>query len=158
MTLRASAVRRAGTPGGVPYDLAVLPHDQRRLRRRLLRLRHGDEILIDLPEVTTLESGDALVLEDGRLAGIEAAEEDLYEVRARDPTHLAELAWHLGNRHLPAQICVEPSPPGPRILIARDPVIRTMLTGLGASVQDVREPFSPAQGAYHAHAHALLNR
>jgi urease accessory protein len=156
--LRATSIHRRGEYDGIPFDLAVLRHDQRRLRRRLLTLVHGDEVMVDLPETITLESGDALMLEDGRLAEIHAAEEDLFEIRGRDAMHLTELAWHLGNRHLPAQIVAEAEPPGPRILIARDQVIRTMLIGLGATVREVREPFSPVHGAYHNHNHALINR
>lgn len=158
MAPRAAAIRRAGTYTGIPFDLAVLRHDERRLRRRVIRLVHGDEVLVDLPETTTLGSGDALVLDDGRLAEIQAVDEPLYEIRARDMQHFAELAWHLGNRHLPAEIQGEANFSGPRILIARDPVIRTMLIGLGAEVNEVTEPFHPVHGAYHAHGHALLNR
>ena len=76
---------------------------------------------------------------------IQAAAEKLFEVKARDTLHLIELAWHLGNRHLSAQIEED------RILILRDHVIRSMLQGLGATVYDIEEPFQPARGAYHAH-------
>jgi urease accessory protein len=92
------------------------------------------------------------------MVDIQAAEEKLYEIRARDTRHFAELAWHLGNRHLPAQISGTEDFAGPRILIARDEIIRTMLIGLGAEVREVSEPFSPVHGAYHNHNHALLNR
>ncbi len=153
---RATSFLRAGSPGPVPFDLVVLRHDERRLRRRLLKLIHGDEVLVDLPETVSFESGDLLVLEDGRHVAVMACEEALYEIRGRDSGHLAEIAWHLGNRHLPAQI--EWNLPIPRILIARDHVIRQMLVGLGADVHEVSEPFSPMRGAYHAHTHALLNQ
>ncbi len=141
---------------GFAFDLAVLPHDERRVRRRLITLVHGDQVLIDFPQPVTLEDRSALRLEDGRLAEIIAGEEWLYEVRGRDPAHLLRLAWHLGNRHLKAQVEAD------RILILRDHVIRTMLLGLGATVTEISEPFHPEEGAYaHAHgdtAHALLNR
>ncbi len=92
-----------------------------------------------------MPSGDMLVLDDGELIEIQAADEKLFEIRGRDRLHLIELAWHLGNRHLGAQIEEE------RILILRDHVIRTMLEGLGATVSEVTEPFQPARGAYHSH-------
>jgi urease accessory protein len=76
-----------------------------------------------------------------------AAAEDLMEVRARGQRHLVELAWHIGNRHLPAQIAAD------RILLRRDRIIRTMLEQLGATVSDVTEPFAPEHGAYHSHEH-----
>ena len=156
--LRATSFVRAGT-GGTAFDLVTLAHDERHLRRKLLTLVHGDEVLVDLPATTTLEHGDLLVLEDGRLVEIIAAEELLYEVRGRDPTHVMQLTWHLGNRHLPVQIEGEWEGIGLRILILRDHVIRDMLIGLGASVAEISEPFSPLRGAYHHdHNHALLNR
>jgi urease accessory protein len=68
-------------------------------------------------------------------------------VRGRDRGHLVKLAWHIGNRHLPAQI------EETRILIRRDGVIARMLEGLGATVRPVTEPFAPEHGAYHAHDH-----
>ena len=38
-------------------------------------------------------------------------------------------------------------------------VLRDMLIGLGATVTEISEPFSPMDGAYaHDHSHALLNR
>ena len=87
-----------------PFDVAVLPHDERHLRRRVIELAGGEKMLVDLPEPVMLGTGDRLVLDDGRHAGIVAAEEELFDIRARDAVHLAELAWHIGNRHLAAAI------------------------------------------------------
>lgn len=141
---------------GIAYDLAVLLHDERRVRRRSITLVHGDSVLVDFPEPVTLENRSSLKLEDGRFVEIIAAEEPLYEVRGRDRIHLMRLCWHLGNRHLKTQIEDD------RVLILRDHVIRDMLLGLGASVTAISEPFQPEEGAYsHSHgepAHALLNR
>lgn len=140
----------------IPFDLAVLAHDERHLRRRVLELVHGDKVLVDLAEPAALEHGDVLVLEDGRHAEIIAAEEDLLDIRGRDTVHLAELAWHIGNRHLAASI--EPA----RILILQDHVIKAMLEGLGATVTDTVEPFRPMRGAYsgtgHSHGHGHDDR
>jgi urease accessory protein len=161
-TLRAIAYRPPRTTGGkVPFDICVLHHDERRVRRKLLKLQHDDEVLVDFPEPVTLESGGILELTDGRLVEIIAGEEKLYEVRGRDARHLMQLAWHLGNRHAKAQIVHEFEGIGDRILILRDHVLRDMLVGLGATVTEVSEPFSPIEGAYaHAHSgeHALLYR
>jgi urease accessory protein len=142
-----SFVRAADTDGAQPFAVAVLPHDERHLRRRVLMLENGDKVLVDLPEPVSLDHGDQLVLEDGRRAGIEAAQEEVYDIRARDRLHLAELCWHIGNRHLAAQIEED------RILILRDHVIRDMLAGLGATVTDAVEPFRPVRGAYSGHSH-----
>lgn len=131
----------------LPFDMAVLVHDERHLRRRVLALVHGDKILVDLAEPVHLDNGDVLVLDDGRRAEIVAAEEEVYAIGARDAVHLAELAWHIGNRHLAAQIEER------RILILRDHVIKAMLEGLGATVTEVLEPFQPVRGAYSGHGH-----
>jgi urease accessory protein len=134
----------------------TLEHDERRLRRKMLSLGNGDDVLLDLAETTTLDHGARLQLEDGRRVRIVARDELLYEIRARDAGHLLRLAWHIGNRHTPAQL--EPH----RILIKRDHVLKTMLEGLGAIVTNVSEPFFAEHGAYHhSHGdtgHALLNR
>ena len=144
---RAVSVLSAGQAAAAPYDKAVLPHDERHLRRRAIETAGGDKVLVDLPEPVALNNGDRLVLEDGRQLEIIAAPEEVYDIRARDAVHLTELAWHIGNRHLAAAI--EPN----RILILRDHVIKAMLEGLGATVAEVSEPFSPVRGAYSGHGH-----
>ncbi len=161
-TLRAAAYVPPGTDHAAAFDFCILLHDERRVRRKLLRLQHGDEVLIDFPQPVTLENGSALELEDGRYAEIIAGEENLYEVRGRDAKHLMQLCWHIGNRHAKAQIETEWAGIGDRILILRDHVLRDMLVGLGAKVTEISEPFHPLDGAYaHAHGaedHALIYR
>jgi len=147
MAIRATSFRRAQSLGEEPFDIVVLDADERHIRRKRITLAQGEDILVDFGKPVRLEQGDQLVLEDGRVAKVVAAEEELMEVTARDERHLVELAWHIGNRHLPAQIA-----PG-RILLRRDRVIRAMLEQLGASVCDVSEPFAPEHGAYHTHDH-----
>jgi urease accessory protein len=149
--LRAGSFIRAGDPvsgSATPFDHAVLDHDERHLRRKLIELAHGGSVLVDLPEAVRLRHGDLLVLDDGRLAGIVAADEELLAVTGRDAVHLAELAWHIGNRHQAARI--EAS----RILIPRDRVLRAMLEGLGAGLEDAVGPFEPLGGAYSAAGHS----
>lgn len=143
---RATSVAAAGT-AAESAGRAVLAHDERHLRRRAIELEGGGKVLVDLLEPVTLADGDRLLLEDGRLVEIVAAQEEVYEIRARDSVHLAELAWHIGNRHLAAAIEAD------RILILRDHVIKAMLEGLGARVSEVSQPFSPVRGAYSGHAH-----
>jgi urease accessory protein len=141
--LRATAI--TSEPGPTPFDIVVLTHDERHLRRKLLTLQHGEQLLVDLPEPVMLGHGDRLVLEDGRHAEVIAAEEPLLEIRAGDTEALMTLAWHFGNRHLPAHIERE------RILLERDLVIMELLAGRGATWRVVSDPFQPARGAYHAH-------
>jgi urease accessory protein len=136
---------KAGVITDPPVDTISLPHDLRHLRRKVLHLSNGEMVMLDLKEAVLFADGDRLILEDGSNVAIAAAPEKLFEIKPRDPLHLIELAWHLGNRHLSAQI------EEARILILRDHVIRQMLEGLGATVAEVEEPFQPARGAYHAH-------
>lgn len=145
---RATSVLRAGEAGLAEVaGRAVLAHDERHLRRRALPLENGERILVDLAEPVALGQGDRLVLEDGRQIEIAAADEEVLEVPARDAVHLAELAWHIGNRHLAAAISAD------RILILRDHVIKDMLEGLGATAREITAPFEPLRGAYSGHGH-----
>lgn len=123
-----------------------LAHDERHVRRRVMEAVDGQKALVDLPDPIMLQQGDRLVLDDGTHIRVEAAEEPLYDIRAKDPVHLAELAWHIGNRHLAAEIRKD------RILILQDHVIRTMLENLGATVSETRASFEPVRGAYSGHA------
>jgi urease accessory protein len=148
MPARATAWVRAAEVKGAPFASIVLDAGQRRVRRKLLPLPGGEGVLVDFDVPVTLGDGDCLALGDGRLVRIVAAREDLTEVRGEDSPHLLRLVWHIGNRHLDAQI--EAS----RILIRRDPVIARMLGHLGARLKDVRETFAPEHGAYLPHAHS----
>ena len=126
MVLRATSFRRAEPLDDEPFDIVVLDADERHIRRKRITLTHGAEIMVDFERPVKLEHGDRLVLDDGRVAQVVAAEEELMEVRGRDAAHLVQLAWHIGNRHLPAQI------EAGRMLIRRDKIIRHMLETLGA--------------------------
>jgi urease accessory protein len=153
--LRAVAVLPPDHGQGTPFASLTLEHDERRIRRKMLSAGDGVDVMVDFPQTVTLAHGSALQLDDGSLLEIRAAEELLFEIRGRDPAHLVRLAWHIGNRHTSAQLEAD------RVLIKRDHVLRTMLEGLGASVQNVSEPFFAEHGAYHSHAepaHALLAR
>lgn len=142
--IRAISVQAPGEPHTMPMDIVVLPHDGRHLRRKLLHLEHGDMVMLDLKEPVTLVHGDILLLDDGNCVEVVAATEQLLEIRPRNALHLVELAWHLGNRHLQAQI------EEGRILVLYDHVIEEMIKGLGAQALAVNEPFHPVRGAYHA--------
>jgi urease accessory protein len=147
MALRATSFRRAEALGEEPFTIVTLDAEARHMRRKRITLANGEDVLVDLEKPVRLEQGDRLVLEDGRVAQVIAAPEELMEVRARDQRHLVELAWHIGNRHLAAQV------EDGRILLRRDRIIRAMLEQLGATVAEVTEPFAPEHGAYHSHEH-----
>ena len=134
--IRATAALPANHGKGKAFAQLTLPSDQRRLRRKVLAVK-GEEVLVDFAEPVTLEHFGGLLLDDGRIVEVVAAPEPLYEVTGRGAEHLAQLAWHIGNRHLSAQIEKK------RILVPRDHVVRTMLVGLGADVREITEPFAP---------------
>ena len=119
--------------------------DDRHRRRKRSTGEKGLSFLLDLPEAIALRDGDGLLLEGGGVVLVRAAPEPLIEVRGNSTEHLLRLAWHLGNRHLPAEIS------GERILIREDHVILRMLQGLGATVTRVEAPFNPEGGAYGEH-------
>lgn len=151
--IRATAVI-TGVTTGVTHPACTITLDETARHRRRLAMTSdgGIAFLLDLPETRLLRDGDGLVLEDGRVILVRAAPEALYAVRGRDGRHLLALAWQLGNRHLAAAIHSD------HLLIRADPVIKTMLEGLGASVTEVLAPFDPEGGAYahhgdHGHGH-----
>ena len=154
MPLVANKIIHSSTNG--PADTITLPHDLRHRRRIALTSDNGTQFLLDLEHVTQLRHGDLLQLSDGRAIEVRAKPEPLLEVRGRDHAHMLKLAWHLGNRHLEAQI------DDTRILVRPDHVIADMLIKLGAKTRDVEEPFNPEGGAYggqsHSHGHTHVHR
>ena len=154
--LRAIEHSPASTwPADAAADSLTLDFDARHRRRLTLATALGEHILLDLPRAVAMADGDGLRLEDGRWLLVIAASETLIEVRAGDTANLARIAWHLGNRHLPAEI-------GEGVIRIRpDHVIEAMLERLGADVVHVSAPFQPEGGAYggdqsharHDHGH-----
>lgn len=149
MTLRrAIAHHVAGTwPAAEAGDRVTLDYDSRHRRRFRMTTEGGVEVLLDLAKAVAMADGDGLRLEDGGWLAVAAALEPVVEVTCAGARHLARIAWHLGNRHLPAQF-------GDRgILIRPDHVIEEMLRGLGAETRRLAAPFQPEGGAYAAHRH-----
>ncbi len=108
----------------------------------------GARLMLDLRETTRLRDGDGLLIEGtDDVVRVVAAPEALLAVTApHEAAVLLRLAWHLGNRHLPAMLGAD------RLLIRDDHVIADMLRGLGATVTAVIEPFDPEGGAYASQA------
>jgi urease accessory protein len=148
---RVIEVLERGAWSGPITDHITLDYDGRHRRRIVLTADHGARFMLDLPQSRILHGGCALRLEDGALIEVIAKREALFDVRAGHPAALLRLAWHIGNRHLTAQIDER------RILIRRDHVIAAMLEGLGATVTQTTEAFDPEGGAYggahQAHDH-----
>ena len=135
---------------GTPADYVSLTYEDRFLRRKVLTLASGQQLLVDLPQTTSLDHGGALITADQLEVRIDAAPEPLLEVTG---TALHRIAWHIGNRHTPCQIEAD------RLLIQRDHVMADMLSRIGATTREVTEPFTPEGGAYghgrtHGHDHS----
>lgn len=128
--------------------------DRCRSRLRVV-LDDGTDAGLFLPRGTILRGGDVLQAEDGSFVIVEAAPEELYEIRAQatstDPHFdLLRATYHLGNRHVPVQLA-----PG-TVRLERDAVLRDLLLRLGLEVREITAAFEPEAGAYgggHRHDH-----
>lgn len=132
-------------PNPANVEQVTLSYDDRVRRRLRIVSDSGQALMLDLPSVVRLEDGAGLHLENGEWIKVVAADEDVVEATCHTPEALARLAWHIGNRHVPAQIL--PS----AVRFRDDPVIVAMVEGLGAHVRQLRAPFQPEAGAYHRH-------
>jgi urease accessory protein len=146
----------AGGGDRAPVDSVILSSDQRRVQTAKLTGVKGTLIGIMLPEPVLLRNGDLLELDDGSVVDVVAEPEPLIEVRGNDLTHLARLAWHLGDRHVPVQVLAN------RLRMRRDEVLEALLKNLGGRLTAIEAPFDPEGGAYatqgahqehHAHDH-----
>jgi len=135
-------IRKAELGSQVTVDSITLDRASRFRRRVAMTTDGGVPFLLDLPEATYLADGDALLLDNGTLVAVAAAAEPLLEIHADNSHELARIAWHIGNRHTPAEIT--PS----AIYIQPDHVMEAMVIGLGAHVHHVVRPFEPEGGAY----------
>ena len=146
--LRATNVLPAGTwDRSLEADHVALTHDNRHRRRIAMKGEAGTEFLLDLADAAYLRDRDGLALDDGRVVRVVAAEEPVADIAGG--THLiARVAWHIGNRHVPAQILAD------RIRIARDHVLEEMVERLGARVSRLNAPFDPEPGAYAGESHS----
>ena len=124
--------------GHWPHDEAAgrvsLTFDDRHRRRLRLetagRVTAGEAVLLDLPKAVAMAEGDGLLCADGTWIGVAAKAEPVLRITAASPELAARLAWHLGNRHTPAEIRAD------AILIRPDHVLAEMLRGLGATATE----------------------
>jgi len=143
---------------GAPVDgELVLPFHLREKSRLRAVLKSGEEVAVLRPRGTVLRGGDLLRGGDGpivRIVRVVAEPEPVYRVEHPQATGLLRCAFHLGNRHTQTEV-------GQGWLrIRADAVLREMLLGLGAQVQDELAAFEPEAGAYggghhHGASHPL---
>jgi urease accessory protein len=146
--LRATAlVRKPAVKEDLVADTAWLDHKTRAAARAAVRGHGGLEVQLELDKAAVLNDGDAVKLEDGRLVQVRAAPEPLLEIRAENPLRLLRFAWHLGQRHTPAEFKPE------AIYFQDDPVLAELARGQGCSATPVMRPFNPERADDHACEH-----
>jgi urease accessory protein len=136
-------VRKPAVKADRVVDTITLDHGARNRRQGTLRAEGGTEILLDLDMETTINNGDALRLEDGRLVQVTAAAEPLLEVKAENPLRLMRLAWHLGSQHGLAEITNE------AIYVENSPALAELVRGQGCTATPVERPFQPERSVHH---------
>jgi urease accessory protein len=139
-------------PAGEPADRLALTWEARRRSRLRATTANGVEVGLFLPRGTVLFDGDLLSATDGTIIRIEAAPEDISIVSSPDAVLLARVAYHLGNRHVRAQV-------GPGFVRYRhDRAIDELVRRLGATVTLDEVPFEPERGTKdHVHDHGLAS-
>lgn len=148
-TQHLPAKRRSGlaaVPSAETLKL-VLPFDKRQKARQRARLAAGFDVGIQLPRGTLLRGGDQLLASDGTVLEIVAAREPVSTVWCRDIRRLAQVAYHLGNRHVSLEIGAG------WVRYLADHVLDAMVVQLGLTVVHNDEPFEPESGAYGSHGH-----
>ena len=129
------------------YASITLEFEARHRRRLRLDLDNGEEVLLDLNKAVAMRGGDGLLMENGQWIKVIAASEPVLKISTKDRGLFVRLAWHLGNRHVAADIRDD------TIVIKPDHVLKEMLEGLGAVVEEISDPFQPEGGAYSEHKH-----
>ena len=145
--LAPALIRRAPT--------VALDWDTRQKSRFALTDSSGRQVGVFLPRGTVVRGGDVLVLQDGTLLRVLAAEQPVLHI-SHCPEHgtlfdLLRAAYHLGNRHVPIELRPD------HLKIEPDHVLADMLRAMHLIVREDTLPFEPESGAYaaqgHAHAH-----
>ncbi len=126
----------------------TLSYQDRHRRRIKMQDDTGEMFLLDLPEAVQMEEDDALVLKEGGIIVVKAAEEDVLDIRCKTANKMTRIAWHIGNRHTPVQVLGDGA-----LRIMYDHVLKAMVEGLGGEVKRNVAIFSPEQGAYDSSEH-----
>ncbi len=126
-------------------DEIILDSQDRNRRRIKLVSKRNVSFLLDERKTIFLKNGALLILSNSYKIKVVAKIEPVLKIEANSKNKLLVLAWHIGNRHIPAEIHKD------FIIIKRDEVISQMLKLLGAKVHKKKLTFTPVSGAYHQH-------
>ena len=105
-------------------DIIILDHQDRNRRRITLESKKKVSFLLDEKKTVFLNNGALLILANNYKVKVRAKLEDVFRIETKKKDNLLVLAWHIGNRHIPAEIHKD------HILIKRDQVIEKMLKHL----------------------------
>ncbi len=123
----------------------TLAYELRKKARLKTKSDNGEEVGIMLPRGLVLRGGDCLQSDDGVIAKIIAALEEVSVARTNDKLILAKACYHLGNRHMPLQIEED------CLIYQKDHVLDEMVKNLGLEITHEMRAFEPEPGAYSAH-------
>jgi urease accessory protein len=129
------------------HDSVKMPFSDRQKARQRVCAESGQFYGIKLPRGTVLRGGDILQSQCGRTVQIQAAPETISLVTSDDPSELARVAYHLGNRHVWVEVGRH------QLSYLHDHVLDDMVRQLGSKVTVLEAPFEPEAGAYAEHHH-----
>ncbi|MCS5589508.1 MAG: urease accessory protein UreE [Candidatus Thioglobus sp.] len=122
----------------------TLTLEQRSKSRLKARLDIGEDVGVFMQRGSVLEHGDLIKTEEGFIARIIAAPEQLSSIYTDDLLLLARACYHLGNRHVELQITQK------SVHYRHDHVLDEMLKSFGLNVISESLPFQPEKGAYNS--------
>ena len=122
-------------------------NDRHRRRIRLID-DNGEEFLLDLVHATYMDEGDFMELDTGGAICVVAALEDVMDITCKGAKALAQISWHIGNRHTPMQVLSKGV-----LRLEYDHVLFQMVEGLGGECERNQASFSPEPGAYESGGH-----
>ncbi len=141
------AIERLPEGSAIAADEVIeLTYDERKRGRLKARTLSGTSVGLFLERGKCLLDGEFLRTETGIIISIAAAKEEVVTAYAQSPLQFAQVAYHLGNRHVPLQIgdfWVRFQP---------DHVLQDLCVHFGMEISTETAPFQPENGAYGAHS------
>ncbi len=126
----------------------TLAFEMRQKARFKTRLDNGEEAGLVLPRGLVLRGGDCLRSEEGVIAKVISAPEEVSVIYSENKLLLAKASYHLGNRHIPLQIEED------YLVYLKDHVLDNMVKSLGLAIEHEMRAFEPESGAYHSYSHS----
>ncbi|MED5579268.1 MAG: urease accessory protein UreE [Nitrospinota bacterium] len=124
----------------------ALGWEDRTKSRQKVKTEQGEEFAIALSTGQTLNIGDILLEDKGRVVVIDSIKEDVLVVYASSPEEMAKIAFQIGNRHAPIQIEKD------RILTPYDRLMEDFLKKQHFHCEVAVETFTHDFSTYHHHS------